>query len=495
MFKKLLRFNQFEKTTIFAVAISIFVVSNFLISYIPLRLDFSYGKAYTLSKQTRKILSNLDDVVTIKLFISSNLPLALLPLKTDVVDLAKEFERGGKGKVKLVVADPKKNEKAANEARSSGVPELQFSQIEQDKYAVSASYFGIVVSYADKSQVIPQATNLESLEYDIVSSIYKMTQKETVKIGLAGIEAYVPPQRDQFYTLKTALARTFELDYIDASLSASFDKTLKVIVVVNGDNSSFSDIFVKKIADFVNKGGRAIFMIDGVFVGDDLTTHSARHNLFKLLDSYGLTLNRNLVLSTVAEVANFTSGTAGFFTPYPYWLRTAQFSGKSAAFANIAALSFPWVSSVATTKKPGITADVLVTSEQTSWVSGDNVSLLPDAITVPNKANFKKQPLIVEAKKKQGGQIMLIASSRFVREPFLAEGRGNIGFLINVVNGYASGGALSGIRSRTVAIFPLKDIASSSRDIIKFGATLTLPVLLAFYGAARLVRRRSYGHH
>lgn len=490
----LIRFHSqnYKKTTLFIYAFIIFVLANSLISYLPLRFDFSYGRAYTLSNATRKIIKNLDDTVTIKIFASSDLPLALLPIKTDVIDLAKEYAKQGKRKVKVVILDPKKDQKAQVEAKTIGIPELQFSQIEKDKYAVSASFFGIAILYADKKEIIPQATNVEGLEYDITSSIYKMLQKKPIKIALTGFETKGTSQNDDFYTIKTILSRSYEFDYLDsqAKTPQKIDKDTKTIIVLAPNDTPVSDGVINLIKDYISHDGHVIFMIDGLSVSDSLTVGAAQHNLFNFLKSYGIILNKDLVLSKTAEIANFTRGTIGFFTPYPYWIKTANIVDKGAAFSAISTLTFPWASSVKTTKIKGVETKVLVKSEKNSWTATAPLSLLPDSISAPDPKKFKEQLLVVESGKEKQGRLMVISSSRFVKEPYLAQGRGNVAFFTNIVNDYASEGALSGIRSRTLTVYPLKDVSDTTKDVVKYTTIFLLPALMALYGANRFLKRR-----
>ena len=102
---------------------------------------------------------------------------------------------------------------------------------------------------------------------------------------------------------------------------------------------------------------------------------------------------------------------------------------------------------------------------------------------------MKQFDLIVEAEKKDAGQFILIPSSRFVKDQFLTRGQDNVGFILNVVNTYASGGALSGIRSRAVSIAPLKNIPENTKDIVKYG-NIFFPLLFGIFGAMRLLKRR-----
>jgi len=483
-----------QKTSIYLIVFAIFVVFNFLIAYLPYRLDFSAGRAHTLSPATKKIIKQLDDLVNIKIFISSDLPLRLLPLKTDVVDLINEYKKQGKGKIIVKLLDPKKNEQALKEAQELGIPELQFSQIEKDKYAVSATYFGIAIQYADKKEIIPQATNLESLEYDLTSSIYKMTRKEAIKIGMLGASDSFKPQEDEFYTAKKILRQQFELSELDLSDKQTIDSSIKTLLVLDNNKKQYSTAEAEMIKNYINNKGKAIFMVDGVYVGEGLTTQPANHNLFSLFEIYGLTLNKNLVLSGSAELASFTTGMVSFFTPYPFWVKTTNFSQKSAEFSNIPSLTFPWVSSVDIKKKDDNEIRILVKSEKNSWEQkgppAGGFVLMPNNIPNPTKDELRQFNLVVEVKTKNGGQFALIPSSRFIKEQFLPRGQANLGFLINLINNYASQGALAGIRSRAVFIAPIQEVPENTKDLIKYLNILLLPGIFGVFGTVRLLKRK-----
>jgi len=482
---KVFKIEELQKTSIYIISLAIFIVFIFLISYLPYRLDFSAGKAYTLSASTKKIVSKLDDIVNIKVFISSDLPLRLLSLKTDAADLVNEYKKQSRGKIIVKNLDPKKDEKALNEAKELGIPELQFSQIERDKYAVSTTYFGIAIQYGDKKEIIPQATNLESLEYDITSSIYKITRKEPMKIGILGNFESYDPRQDDLYTTKKILQQQFEL-----SFSPKIDSSIKTLLVFDDNKKQYATSEAEMIKNYINNGGKTIFMVDGIYVGEGLTTQPATHNLFSVFESYGLSLNKNLVLSGSSELASFTTDAISFFTPYPFWVKTTNFSNKSAEFSNIGFLTFPWVSSIEINRKNGVETIILVKSEKNSWEQRDNFVLMPNNISSPRQNELKQFNLIVEAKNKKSGQFTLIPSSRFVKEQFLGRSQTNISFLLNLISKYASQGALSGIRSRAIFIAPIQDVPESTKDPIKYLNILLLPGLVAIVGMIRLLKRR-----
>lgn len=503
--KKKLIYNLFEKTkelwrkakhgvvrskkTQYIFVVVVFIVTNILVQRVSFKFDFSEHKAYTLAPATKKILKNLDNTTTINLYASSDLPLALMPIKTDVVDLVGEFKKAANGKVVFKQHDPKKDPEALKNAKENGIPELQFSQIEHDRYAVSQSYFGIMLQNGDKKEIIPQATNIESLEYDLIAAIYKINRQKNNTVGIAGMDSQFLTGEDTYASAKTVLSQQFALTMIDtATNSAAFNsKETKALVVVADGVVPFSEGFIKNLDSYIQQGGKAIIMADGVAISDALEASPAQHGLQSFFAKYNMQLTSNFVLSAASEVANFTSGGVGFFANYPFWIRTTEFSSRS-EFANVPTLTLPWAFEVTVPDKKNIST--LVYSDNKSWLRKDTVSLLPDEVTMPDSKELRKVSLIVEAKAGKDGRLTLIPSSRFVKEQFLAPGRGNLSFLVNLVNSYASDGALSGIRARHIAVYPLASIADSVKDPIKYTSIFLLPVFFVLFGAYRLVKRR-----
>ena len=138
-----LHINQLEKVLLYGLATVLFAVLNVVIAPLSMKYDFSNGSVYTLSKSTTNIVKHLDDLVTITFFVSSDIPTRLVPLKTEITDLLNEYQKAGGKHIRILVLDPKKDKDALNKAKLAGLQELQFSQMESDKYAVTNAYFGI----------------------------------------------------------------------------------------------------------------------------------------------------------------------------------------------------------------------------------------------------------------------------------------------------------------------------------------------------------------
>ena len=84
---------------------------------------------------------------------------------------------------------------------------------------------------------------------------------------------------------------------------------------------------------------------------------------------------------------------------------------------------------------------------------------------------------------------MVIASSKFIDQQFLSSTSNNIEFVVNVLNDYGSGGALSGIPLRDVSLYPLPQLDNSMKEVFKYGNVIALPAIFILYGAYRLLRR------
>jgi len=108
----------------------VFVI-NFVASAFYTRIDLTESKAYTLSETTKKYLHELDDIVRVRVYVSSKLPSELLPIKQRAMDILEEYRQASGGKIKIEVLDPSKSRKIEMEASASGVAPVQMNVYEK----------------------------------------------------------------------------------------------------------------------------------------------------------------------------------------------------------------------------------------------------------------------------------------------------------------------------------------------------------------------------
>ncbi len=451
-----------------------------LFTLFPVRLDFSKGSAYTLSPSTKKIIQKNSKNVEITLYVSSDLPTRILPLKTDVVELLQEYRRGGKN-IKVTIIDPKKDTKSAEKAKSLGIPELQFSQLEQNKYQTSSFYFGIVLSQGDKTELIPQVSDYQNLEYNLTSAIYRLTRSEVVKVGLVG--------EGSVNALKKGLSQQYEVSSVDLN-AGNIDEYASLLLMDSG-SQTYSSEQIQKIKKGFESGKKMLVFAGGTSIEENtLGVNPSKHNLNELIASYGAQIESNLLLSTSAEYVNFGNETSQFTTVYPFWIRSNLFDLKSGLFSNIQFLTFPWTSSLTLKSVPGVVESPLIVSSKTTWEQKNSFTLNPNSIPQPLQKNLAQFVIGAHLKHKSGGEMIIIPSSRFPFDQFLTRGGGNIDFILNSVDSLTSSGALSGIRSRIVSFYPLPELTDSQKDMYKYGGILLFPLLWGAYGVMRLMKRK-----
>lgn len=499
--------DKIQKQLIFFVAIGVCIISNLLISSVSVRLDMSQGQAYTLSGSTKEILRNLNDVVQIQFFVSSDLPEQIQPLRTDVRDLLSEYNRVS-DKVHVSVINPGRDEEARTQAQEAGIQEMQFSQLDRDEFAVKTGFFGIAVRYGDKSEVVSQVSQIGDLEYNLTSAIYKMTRDEEIKLAILGREdmaAGMPPdiamqlnqqQNDQISILKTELRKQFTVENLDVSTSSaitSIEDSFKTILVFDDGNKKYDKQEIQAIKDYIKKKGKALFFIDGVWVNEEqgLITSEAKSNLNALIEDYGVTVENNLILSEAAELVSMGSSQGiSLIRPYPLWIKTNNFAEDVSYFSNVMQVVYPWTSSISVAEKNGYTHKNIIKTIGRSWEQRDDFVLFPDSIPELSEDDFKEFTLASYSESQKGGALVVFPTSRFVLDQFVQQSPGNLNVVLNMINDFASEGVLAGIRQRAVSFYPLPELPEAQQDVFKYTNIFLLPALFGIFGAIRLMKRK-----
>ncbi|PIY72401.1 hypothetical protein COY87_01205 [Candidatus Roizmanbacteria bacterium CG_4_10_14_0_8_um_filter_33_9] len=487
--KKMLK--KVKRPVLYTIGFCVFTAIQLVFSPIALKIDLSEGHAYSLTPSTKKILQKINKPLTLKLFVTSDLPTRLIPIKSDVIDLLNEYRKEGNNKIQIVSVDPKKDEKIGLEAQDIGIQELQFSQLDKDKYQVATAYLGLGIYYNDKKMSIPQLTDLSNLEYNLSSVILKLTKQEMPKIGIIGDDQLATGQNDPYLTIGSILFNQYNITPLkkDTTAEKEIDPVYNALIVFDNRTTKYSDDEVTSLKKYVSNGGKLLVLADGIWITENLSTETANHNLFSLFSDWGIKLENNLVLSTSAELINFGNAGQSFLSLYPFWFQTNNFYSKAGPLSNIESLTFPWGSSLSLTKKPGITSTILVQSPPLSWVQKEPFKLNPQEIPQPTKKELQSYPLVVQLQNKKNGELIIIPSSRFVEDKFLTQSGGNVEFVFNLIDNLVSGGALSGIRSRSVVFHPLPQIDDNQKDMFKYSMMFILPGLFGIYGIWRLMKR------
>lgn len=517
------------------IVLGIFAVVNFMSTRHFVRADLTEGKDFTISASTKKTLGELDDMVNVVAYFSKNLPPYLTELERRIRDIFDEYRAYAHGNLSVKFIDPMSDPKIEQKMRFIGIPQAQVNIVEKDKSEIVNIYFGVAVTYADKTEVIPIIQNVMTLEYDLTSAIIKVKRSETKTVGfLSGHGEYTTEK--EYEKIGMALGKQYSIVSVDVSDGKRIPADINTLII-GGPKKKFSERDKYEVDQFLMRGGRIIFLIDPVKLipGRGLEAAEIDSNLGDMLEHYGVKLNNSLVLDGANRAnALFKRGYVQYRVPYPFWLRVVkkQFAKESPMVNQLEGLVLQWASPVElipsrvktdseensgdTDKLQGVE---LCSSSQYSWTRGQpynldpqqrsdgNLQAYPLAVAVSGKFRSFYAGKPAPASEESTGdapedstaetisespetQIVVVGNARFVTNDSLLQFGLNQLFLENAVDWLTLGGDLINIRSRFVTNRPLKEISENAKLFVRIINICGASFLVIAFGLARFIFKR-----
>jgi len=183
--QKTYRFNHLK--TMSLLMVNLVLVNVWLYPLQGLRLDLTAQKEFTISQVTKDLVSNLQEPLLIRAYISEKTHPLLSPLAPQIKDMLREYEIASGGQIETEVIDPIKDVDAETEANQTyGIKPSAFQIAGRNESSIVNAYFDILVRYGDQSVILTlndliDVTNssteinvqLKNLEYSLTSAIKK----------------------------------------------------------------------------------------------------------------------------------------------------------------------------------------------------------------------------------------------------------------------------------------------------------------------------------
>ena len=513
-----------------AIIFGILVLINFLSTRRFIRADLTEDKRYTISKATKNVLDTLDDIVTITAYFSTN-PAEVAQIRRDVRDVLEEYNAFSKNLQIDFVNPADFDDGQKQELRFKGIPEVQINVVKKDKAEIANVYMGISIGYSGKEEILPIVRSTANLEYELTSTILKVTTKEAKTVGFLTGHGEFDINAQNHQQFRQLLDKNgqgqYNLTSVDLQDGKAVDDTVATLVIA-GVMQPLTDREKYEIDQFIMRGGRAIFLVDpiqlqpGTLQGAPLST-----GLNDLLEHYGVKLGNNLLLDRrFHDSARFQQGFMTVIQPYPYFVKIIKpnFSVENTITNQLEAVTLPWTSSLEIAAKEGITATPLAkTSEFGQSIQG-YYNLMPNspipesdlkaytvAAALEGKFNSfyagKEIPPIattadteesetltsvqdVEARptktESEETQIVVVGTAQFLTQ-LRPDG---VDFFLNTVDWLTLGDALIGIRSHTITDRPLREVSEIEKNFIRYLCTIGIPLLVVVFGLLRYSLKR-----
>ena len=514
----------------FALVVIIFgilALINFLSARRFIRADLTEDQRYTISNATKDVLGALDDIVTITAYFSTA-PAEVAQIRRNVRDMLDEYNAFSKN-LQIDFVNPANFDDAQKqELRFKGIPEVQINVYKQDKAEIANVYMGISISYSGKEEVLQVVQSTANLEYELTSTILKVTAKEAKTVGFLTGHGEFDINDQNYQQFRQLLDKNGQGQYNITPVSLqdgkAVDNTVTTLVIA-GVKQALTEREKYELDQFIMRGGKAVFLVDpiqlqpGTLQGTPLST-----GLNDLLEHYGTKLGNNLLVDRrFHDNARFQRGFMTVFQPYRYFVKIVKpnFSTEHTITNQLETLTLPWTSSLEVITKEGITATTLATTSESGQIVQGYYNLSPDfpipdaetqayPVAVALEGKFKsfyadkEIPSVATDDTTSGAdneapvptqdtearttitesaqtQIIVIGTAQFLTQ-MRPDG---INFFLNTVDWLTFGDALIGIRSQAITNRPLRDVSEIEKNLIKYLCIVGIPLLVVIFGLVR----------
>jgi ABC-type uncharacterized transport system involved in gliding motility auxiliary subunit len=464
------------------------VVLNLLGGYIGGRLDLSPGKAYTLSSGTRRVLGNLNDLVTIKVFASAELPTEVALMKRDVDDLLRDVRAAGRNRIRVVERDPSSDDAARTDAQSLGIQPVQFNVIGQSELQVKQGYLGLAIQHGGKSETVPFVQQTDDLEYRLVSSIRNLTRASKPAVGLLAEQPGGP--RGGYQLLEEELGKSYEVRPLLPSDTTGADTALAAIVLL-GAPDTVPAVQLARLQRYIDRGGSILLLAGGMTISPQAPFAQPRSLPWNtLLQRFGVSVRGDMAYDLLAnEAIPVPSDFGRVLQVYPFFIR-AESSRETPINREIGAAVLTWASTIDTAKAArGTVTPLLVTSEAGGTFTSAT-SINPRSDFPRTDLGRKLLGVVVTSRDGKGGRAVIVGSTDFAADRFVQGAPENLALALNAVDWLAQDEELIAIRSKERRPVPLVFQSAAERELSKYANVVGLPLLVALVGMAHLIRRR-----
>lgn len=470
-----------ESGALLFILAAIVVAVNVLSYFMYWRKDMTETEKYTLSEGSGRLIRSIKDgeKIQVDAYVTRGLP-KLDAFVRDLRDLLQQYKEKGGGKFDFTIIEPKTEEerKKAEEAGLQKLQRIEGSDTE-DKAEVAQGYMGLVFTYKtqrDKIPVLSPDYNT-GLEFWITNKIRELKDagdNTKHKIGvLTGhdelklSDANLVPSggRQGGPSIQAIIGQYFpfyEIKEVDLKGGdAEVDEDLDGLLVTQ-PAKEITEKELRRIDQFVMRGKSLAVLASAVNTraGDaSMTATLDTHGLEKLLEGYGIGMNKDVVLEFGrpfrVRVETLTGPRTMIFPQVLDVREDSRFTGEEvlldtsfAAFFRIPQASFPFASSLTLKKEkqPQLGDKLRVIAQSTPAAiteTGDTVELKPARQWRP-KGNFQQHAIAAAAEGKlktafpegdkmgveapaestNDARVLVLSSAQFFANPFVRSGQG-----------------------------------------------------------------------
>lgn len=386
--------------------IAILLVLNVISSYFFHRFDLTKDKRYTLSTTSLNIIKQVQNPLSVKIYLQGDLPSEFKRLQSETRDLFEEFQAYNKNII-FEFVDPLENEDESmdniKELYLKGLTPINITVDDKGKQSSAMVFPWAIAVYNNKEVNIPLLKNImgasttekvvgsvQHLEYSIADAINKITKDKQKKVAIikgngelqdVQIAKFLMQVRESYHI------GPFTLDSVAKNPAGSLDALQKYdLAIIAKPTETFTDSEKQVLDQFIVNGGKTIWLIDQVTMEMDSLYNDYGStlafprdlNLNDMFFKYGFRINPDLVKDEHGSPIKLATGEQGSATQYQEfnWKFAPQVYpiSQHPIVKNLGGIKFDFANGIDTLKN-GIKKTVLLQSSQYSKKIGSPVEI------------------------------------------------------------------------------------------------------------------------
>ncbi|MGZ9676219.1 gliding motility-associated ABC transporter substrate-binding protein GldG [Flavobacterium sp. GNP001] len=338
--------TSFRKNNIKSVllVLAVVLVVNVLSRSFFQRFDLTADQRYTLSGTSLGIIKQVDNPLSIKVYMQGDLPAEFKRLQVETKQLLEEFQAYNSNIV-FEFVDPLENEESSmdniKELYRKGLTPINITVDDKGKQSQAMVFPWAIAVYNNKEVNIPLLKNMmgasttqkvigsvQHLEYSIADGLNKIIKAKQKKIAVIKgngelqdilMAKFLLQVRESYYI------GPFTLDSVAKSPVASLEALTKYdLAVIAKPTETFTDSEKQVLDQFIMNGGKTLWLVDQVVAEMDSLYNDAGATLAYPRDlglndmffKYGFRINPDLIKDEQGSPIKLASGEQGSATQY-----------------------------------------------------------------------------------------------------------------------------------------------------------------------------------
>jgi len=501
------------------IVAAILIIINLISLNIFSRADLTDENIYSLSDASIDLVDNLNDRLTVKAFVTEDLPAPHNNDERYLKDLLDDYKAYSNGYLQYEFIDPVKTGRE-DEAMGYRIPPVQFNVFRNDKTEFIKGFKGVALIYGDKQEMIPFIENTNTLEYDLSSAINKLSQARVPTIAFTTGHGE-PDLSTGLSWANQMLQKEYRVQFLNLNNQKYIPEQVEALFIV-GPRQPFTDWELYLIDQFVMRGGKVAFFIDKFDINVQQTMVTPiDYNLDSLLNSYGVGIMDNLIIDLQCNMVPIMRDMGEFkmqsIVNYPFYLAIGDFNQSNPIvkslktfnilFANPLDLSYEipnntqrqWL--FRTSEQSGLRSLPIDISPEKKYFKEDfaNPHLPLAAVLSGHFDSYFNDKIIPEysgtdtitadtilphLSSTDDSRMVVVGNGTFIRDD---NKRNSTSFVIlmNIADWLTQDRGLIDIRSKQVGGRILKITSGSTKQLVKYINMLAMPFVVVIFGIIR----------